>query len=1139
MYRNISEYMEVFALRLNKEQNKNAKINGSTSNAEFIVEYEGDLLKLQSNLNAEIEVVCPGFAIVSLPEALVSQLGNYKEIKYFEQEEPLKYFMHKELNRTAQRTGQAPNPLNLTGKGTLAAVIDSGIDFHHAEFLFQDGTSRIIYIWDQTLEGQPPSGFSLGSEYTKKEIDLALEANSPECLIKHTDITGTGTAAAGLLAGNLGLAPKASIIAVKTGTENGNGFFSTTKIIRAVKYCVDKAKALNMPISICISPWSSNTNSLFYAFMDKISLEWKVSISAASDNNSIFSYHYSCRTANNEIKENKAYIPEKISGFYVKLWRNVNDTLSVQFTSPLGTMSQELNLFDKLYNIQMNGVHIEIHPETVQKYKTYQEIHFHIYSESSDFIEGLWNIIITGQKIIDGRYGLAFPSPIQNLKRSHLSFFPSGRKLSVPYNESHIIKTAPFVENIDHTVIKPTRNDYLKSPSVPPDITASHNMTKAPEAGHKNGYFSGNAIAVCRASGLALMVMEWSIVRGNNPSLYGFQLKLLMQNTAEKEDNIEYPHPKLGHGKICTRNTINALLGYEKAMGQNISQTVSAKNTTLELTLDEFINLPTTVDFHTIYNQSFINYIKDKPYIRVGTILHEAYVIAYTSEDRIEQVVAEIGEDRVSVYPFILGLLDAESLEEAGIRRVHQNPYLNLTGRGTVITFIDTGIDYTNPAFIYEDGTSKIQYIWDQTIDGNRPDDLHFGALYTREDINKALASDNPYEIVPHVDNVGHGTFLASVACGRENNRYIGAAPDAEIIAVKLRKAHPYYLRKYLVPPNQDNAFQSSDAILGAKFALSRAEENDSSIVFCTSIGSNFGNHKGNSYFERRITTLSSYRGIAFCTAAGNESDAKHHTNGNIRLGENLIKVRVNGEIENFSFDLWNPAWDRISVSIKSPTGDTISRMPIRYGFTYRSHLLLERSTIDVTYHTGTHQLTSIQVINPFPGIWEIMLHDDFVINGDYHAWMPIRGLISPQVEFLNPNPNYTIVIPATSIGSITVGAYNGATNSIYASSSWGPTPLPMISPDFVAPGVNVGGVYPYGYGTMTGTSVAAAIAAGASALLFQWGTEVNDTAMNGDRVRSLLISGTQRNPVREYPNMQWGYGTLNLQAAFERFRNI
>ncbi len=560
-----------------------------------------------------------------------------------------------------------------------------------------------------------------------------------------------------------------------------------------------------------------------------------------------------------------------------------------------------------------------------------------------------------------------------------------------------------------------------------------------------------------------------------------------------------------------------------------------------QMPLYEFINLPTTISFYYWYTNIFQNFLEKRPYIRLGRVLVNELAILYTNEKYMEQIFADLGSDFLNIYPEIYGLTGKEALESSGILQVQQQPYLNLTGKGTTIAIIDTGIDYTQPIFRYEDGTTKIKYIWDQTTQSEPNDlDVNFGTVYTQEQINEALKSDDPYSIVPHKDTDGHGTFLASISAGRDYEDFIGAAPDADIVVVKLKKASKYYLNKFLVPPEQKNAYEAIDIILGITFAIDKTQPEQIPCAICLGLGSNFGGHNGQNRLENYITFVSNAVGIAVCTGVGNESNARHHTQGVVRKNGDIvpIEIKVGENVNNFSVYIWYPGWDKISFSLKSPTGEVINRIPFNVGTTFERKLIFEKSTVTMLYHQNESRFAVIQVTDAVPGTWEINLHGDVIISGEYHAWLPMTGFISPNVEFTSPTPNYTIVIPSTSQGALSVGAYNSRENSLYINSSWGPTISYKISPDFVAPGVNVSGFYPIGMGTMTGTSTSAAIACGASALMFQWAlVEGNSPTMTGNRLRTVLIRGSTRDENRQYPNPQWGYGKLNLTQTFNLFR--
>ncbi len=560
------------------------------------------------------------------------------------------------------------------------------------------------------------------------------------------------------------------------------------------------------------------------------------------------------------------------------------------------------------------------------------------------------------------------------------------------------------------------------------------------------------------------------------------------------------------------------------------------------LSLAEFVALPSTVDFNVINSRRFQLYAAARPYLRVGTELANGYVPVYTNQANIESVFRELGNDFIGFYPHILSPMDARSNYDAGITQVVSQPYLDLTGKGVVIGIIDTGIDYQNPAFRTPEGKSRILRLWDQTADGPRSEDVYFGSCYTNEDLDRALESPDPLALVPSRDTDGHGTFLASAAASGEQTDTRGAAPNASLMVVKLRRAHPYYIEKLLLPADNPNLYESTDYLLGIRYVLERAGELNMPVVILISMGTNLSSHNGTSLFEDYISFMSQRPGYVFVTAAGNESNLKHHTQGNLaRTGvTDTVNIRVGDESTSFTVLLLGNAYDRLAVSVTSPTGEVVPRVPFRTGSVYDGKFIFEQSVVTVEYYRDIDTIIFLKFRDATNGIWEIKLFGDAIVSGDYYAWMPVEGQISPNVDFLRPVPENTIVSPATSNRSITTGAYNSVDGSLFVSSSWGPTRVPQMSPDFVAPGVNVRGVYPTGPGTLSGTSVAAAITAGACALALEWGLiDGNEPAMDGHFVRTMLIAGCDRAEGMEYPNVKWGYGKLDLFGAFTALKEF
>ncbi len=562
--------------------------------------------------------------------------------------------------------------------------------------------------------------------------------------------------------------------------------------------------------------------------------------------------------------------------------------------------------------------------------------------------------------------------------------------------------------------------------------------------------------------------------------------------------------------------------------------------------IEQVLYSPDTVDFVLRQNAFVDQLLKNNPSVLTTQLLAGRYIVCYTDTKTFNSLIDQFGSSFISYISLVVGLLDRANLAVTGIMQVHEQPYLDLRGKGVLLGFVDTGIDYTKSAFRKEDGSSRIQFLYDQTVPGPPPEGFYIGKEYTNEQINQALRAEDPYQIVPQRDENGHGTFLASVAAGSDSGDLLGAAPDSELIIVKLPKARPFYRNWFAVPPEQEFAYESTAIMIGVEYIVKKARQLNRPVVICIGVGTTFGAHDGFSIFEEYLSNIANLRGVCVCTAAGNESQARHHMQGIIaeKGATQNIDLKVGENAGNVILGIWNTISDKISLSVRSPTGELMARVPSKPGAVSRSNLILEKSAVQVEYYfpyesTGS-QLSSVNIFNATPGIWTITVYGDIILNGTFHAWLPLTGFVSPTVEFLSATPYYTVVCPSTMFGSISCGAYDSTTGSLFSDSSWGPTRLDRMAPDLVAPGVDVGGIYPSGPGIMSGTSVASAITAGACALMMQWGiVEKNDVALSTYQIRAYLIRGCNRSPTMTYPNTQWGYGTLNLFQTFNLMREL
>lgn len=435
--------------------------------------------------------------------------------------------------------------------------------------------------------------------------------------------------------------------------------------------------------------------------------------------------------------------------------------------------------------------------------------------------------------------------------------------------------------------------------------------------------------------------------------------------------------------------------------------------------------------------------------------------------------------------------------------------------------------------------------MWDQTDEQADEDEyVSFGKSYSQEQINKALMSDNPMDIVKMIDDDGHGTYMAGIACGNdEGDKFSGMAPLSSIAMVKLKNAKPY-LKEYYAVDENIICYQENDIMSGVYYLTQLADRLNMPLVICIALGSNLGDHNGNGLLELYLDYVASNIGKAVCVCAGNEGDKSHHFSGVMSSKEQLqqVEIKISDECKGFTLQLWAKAPDIFSVGFQTPSGAIYEKIPARFSESRRVNFRIEKTIIDVNYwilqQDVGDELIEMRFKNPTAGIWKINIYNEGIIDGSYDMWLPCQGLLEGENYFLNPDPFVTVTEPGNANRIITCAGYNHFTDSIYIGSGRGYTRDKKVVPDICAPAVNVLGPSYKGsidYAARTGTSAATAFCAGAAALIQEWAfIRYNDLRMNGNVLRKYMIRGAKRNDNREYPDKTFGYGTLDIYGVFQ-----
>lgn len=1156
---------------------------------EVIVSYNGNLKVVEDPLNATVEILNNSFAIVTLPEENINKLADFSEVEYIERPKRLGLYQSESMRVSCISSVLNDQRLGLTGRGVIIAVLDSGIDYAHPEFLNEEGNTRIISLWDQTIDGNPPSGFSIGNVYSQQEINAAISIgniNERRAALPSEDTLGHGTGVASVAAGNtVGAAPGASLLIVKIGRTIDKGFATTTELMRGVAYASNTALSLGLPIVINIS-FGTNDGphdgfSLFERYIDDVANSGKTNIVVATGNEGDTGKHFSSTLVQGQTIDMEFSVADNLPNVTINLWKNFIDFFTFEVISPSGVSSGTIRFSNEVRRYIFSNCTLYLSFGQPNFLNPAQEVYFMFQANSAEYVTpGIWTVRIFGETIVYGRFNAWLPvSEISG--RTYFLDPTIDTTLTMPSTSFAPIGVGAYNSLLDTAASFSGRGYTRVFETVKPDIVAPGVSINTALAG--GGYTSqtGTSFATPHVTGAVAILMQWGIVQSRDPFLYGQKAKAYLRLGARRFSTMSYPNRQWGYGALCLSATINYLTQMDSnqmisvnkiapnlVTNQNLSSDLTTNNNlgylsneNTSLNNDSTDNIKASQMNQEITNTLEENNVTSQDYIDL-VVRVNSYVGDFAAKNNdvyLQPLLTEYGilsmpQDRESTFnkteganiiqeqPKCMGLMGRESLEASGITTVQNQPYLNLRGSGTIVGIIDTGIDYTNSSFVYEDNTTKIEYIWDQSINGNPPTGFLFGTEYSNVEINNALANENPRSIVPHTDEDGHGTFLASIAAGREElgTNKIGAAPDATLIVVKLKQAKNYLKRYSGISGNIKNVYSSADLMQAMEYIRNKSIELGAPLSLCISLGTNEGGHDGLSLFEEYVSRLSIRNGVIISCAMGNEGRARRHISTQLKETGDYkdIEIRVSENEEGFAVYIFATEPDKLSVAITSPTGEFVNAVPVRDGGFFETSLLFEKSLVGVSYVFASEKNTTenifVRILSPTPGLWTIRIKGDMIINGLVHAWLPISNFLSPETYFLESVADYTMTIPATADGTLSVGAYNSTSDILYVSTGRGPTRLNLQNPSIVAPGVDVLGAN----GTMSGTSVATAICVGACALLLEWAiVQKNEPIFNTTRAKAYLISGATRRQSLDYPNYQWGYGTLNLVTAFGALR--
>ncbi len=551
---------------------------------DLIVKYSGSLDQVRSISSAVTEMLNE-YAIVTIRESRISELAGLPEIEFVEKPKRL-FFQVTNGKRVSCIDTVQQSTFSLRGSGVLIGIIDSGIDYTLEDFRNPDGTTRIRALWDQSIPGNPPRGYAIGTEYTQERINEALAAGNIQernTKVPSRDTSGHGTAVAGIAVGGggkrtenagispiryVGVAPESELLVVKMGNARAEGFPRTTELMQGIDYVIRKALEYRMPVAVNISfgntYGSHDGTSLVERFLDDISNYWKSVICVGTGNEGTSAGHVAGKLQENRTEEIQLGVQTSEPTVNVQIWKSYADRVDISLISPSGARVGPIQETLGTQRFVLGNTEILLYYGEPSPYSVRQEIFLDFLPRQSYIDSGVWRIVLTPRKIVGGEYQMWLPSQSALNVGTAFLYPVSVNTLTIPSTAFRVVTvgaydalTFAYADFSGRGAQGSAMVGYEDLVVSKPDLAAPGVNVTTTAAGGGYMEVSGTSFAVPFVTGSAALLMEWGIVRGNDPYLYGEKVKAYLRRGARPLPGFDvYPNPQVGYGALCVRDSI-------------------------------------------------------------------------------------------------------------------------------------------------------------------------------------------------------------------------------------------------------------------------------------------------------------------------------------------------------------------------------------------------------------------------------------------------------------------------------------------------------------------------------------------------------------------------------------------------------
>ena len=247
----------------------------------------------------------------------------------------------------------------------------------------------------------------------------------------------------------------------------------------------------------------------------------------------------------------------KYSKAMIEIFKEYTDQIEISIINPSGVRVGPVPEILGPHRFRIGQTEILLYYGEPSPYSISQEIYIDLLPVESYLTEGIWRIVLSAGKIVTGQYEMWLPSD-NVLNRGTGFLFPTdATTLTIPSSASRAISVGAYDARTFAYADFSGRGFTRLTNMVKPDLVAPGVEVMTTTVGGGYAAFTGTSFATPFVTGSAALLMEWGIVRGNDPYLYGEKVKAYLRRGAKKVPGFdEYPNEEVGYGALCTAQSI-------------------------------------------------------------------------------------------------------------------------------------------------------------------------------------------------------------------------------------------------------------------------------------------------------------------------------------------------------------------------------------------------------------------------------------------------------------------------------------------------------------------------------------------------------------------------------------------------------